>query len=139
MNLFAVLLAAIGLAAGGHPREFVVTSARDGDSELYLVREDGSGLGRLTANRASDYGAVWSPDGRRLAFVSDRDGDEELYVLDVLTRSARGLTRNAVARVVAGRPPDRVLKQPRRPLHSGDLRRRGGRRQARPPDSHCRQ
>jgi Tol biopolymer transport system component len=27
-------------------------------------------------------GAVWSPDGRKMAFVSNRTGDDEIYVMD---------------------------------------------------------
>jgi TolB protein len=28
-----------------------------------------------------DWRAVWSPDGERLAFISERDGDREVYVM----------------------------------------------------------
>lgn len=79
----------------------VVTSDRDGDTELYLRTPDGR-LEQLTRNTGSDYGAVWSPDGARLAFVSDRDGNEEVYVLELADRSVRQLTRTATTR--AGTP-----------------------------------
>ncbi|PYP68750.1 MAG: Tol-Pal system beta propeller repeat protein TolB, partial [Gemmatimonadetes bacterium] len=35
---------------------------------------DGSEQTRLTDNSASDQEPAWSPDGRRVAFVSSRDG-----------------------------------------------------------------
>jgi dipeptidyl aminopeptidase/acylaminoacyl peptidase len=40
---------------------------------------------RLTTNKASDTSPAWSPDGRRLAFLSKRDGDSatQLYVMPV--------------------------------------------------------
>ena len=38
---------------------------------------------RVTRNRASDYDPAWSPDSRRIAFVSSRDGDSEIYVVNV--------------------------------------------------------
>ena len=31
---------------------------------------------------AHDKGARWSPDGRKIAFISDRSGEEELYLVD---------------------------------------------------------
>ena len=36
----------------------------------------------------------WSPDGRRIAFVSDRDGNDEVYVINVDGSGLRNLTRN---------------------------------------------
>ena len=42
-------------------------------AELYLVSRDGRTAQRLTENRADDFAATWSPDGRRLAFISGRD------------------------------------------------------------------
>jgi dipeptidyl aminopeptidase/acylaminoacyl peptidase len=60
---------------------------RDQTSDLWLVPTDGSARPRrLTATRASESGATWSADSRRLAFSSRRDGDEapQIYVLDVV-------------------------------------------------------
>ena len=54
--------------------EVAFMSNRDGNWELYVVNEDGSGLRRLTNNAANDGLPTWSPDGQSLAFVSDRGG-----------------------------------------------------------------
>jgi len=51
-----------------------------GQYEIYLVSPDGTGQTGLTDNPAKDVAPAWSPDGRRIAFVSNRDGDEEIYV-----------------------------------------------------------
>ncbi|HEY7344276.1 MAG TPA: hypothetical protein VH620_01860 [Gaiella sp.] len=48
-------------------------------SEVYVVNADGSGLRRLTRNRAPDFGPSWSPDGRKITFVTDRSGDLAYY------------------------------------------------------------
>ena len=61
---------------------------RDQTSDLWLVPTDGSARPRrLTATRASESGAAWSGDSRRIAFSSRRDGDEapQIYVLDVVS------------------------------------------------------
>ena len=41
----------------------------------------------MTFDPGIDFAAVWSPDGRQLAFASDRGGTNEIYVVDVDQRS----------------------------------------------------
>ena len=36
----------------------------------------------LTNNTQDDFGPVWSPDGTRIAFVSDRIGNQKIYVMN---------------------------------------------------------
>jgi Tol biopolymer transport system component len=49
---------------------------------ICLVSADGSGRTTVGNGPAADHAPVWSPDGRRLAFVSDRQGDEAIYLMD---------------------------------------------------------
>ena len=44
----------------------------------------------------TDEHPSWSPDGERLAFVSDRDGDREIFVLHLETGDLRQITHNDV-------------------------------------------
>lgn len=53
--------------------------------DLYLVSSAGGEAKQLTFHQAHDYKAVWSRDGKRLAFASDRYGN-----FDVFTMSAKG-------------------------------------------------
>ena len=39
-----------------------------------------SGLTNITNSPASDRQPAWSPDGTRIAFISNREGNYELYV-----------------------------------------------------------
>jgi TolB protein len=71
----------------------VFTSDRDGDTELYRLTADGA-VRQLTSSRGSDFGGVWSPDGRTIAFVSDRDGDDEIWSVRADGTGLRQLTRN---------------------------------------------
>ena len=72
----------------------VFTSDRDGDTEIYTRGVKGSPV-KLTNNDADDYGAVWSPDGKQLAFVSTRDGDREVFVMNADGKNVRQLTHNS--------------------------------------------
>jgi Tol biopolymer transport system component len=89
-------------------------SERDGNKEIYTMRVtgeidsvDGQAARRLTENPAVDDYPTWSPDGSRIAFVSDRDdvngtGNLEIYVMNADGTNVQRLTTNpAVDRMPA--------------------------------------
>ncbi|WP_417317197.1 amidohydrolase family protein [Emcibacter sp.] len=51
--------------------------------DLYELKADGGKARRITSGMAFDTQPVFSPDGRRIAYVSDRSGAENLWVLDL--------------------------------------------------------
>jgi TolB protein len=61
---------------------------------MYVMNTDGSEQRKLTRMSNSGGWFSWSPDGRRIAFVSDRDGNDEVYVINVDGRGLRKLTHN---------------------------------------------
>jgi Tol biopolymer transport system component/pimeloyl-ACP methyl ester carboxylesterase/Ca2+-binding RTX toxin-like protein len=67
----------------------------DGNSEIYRVIADGSRqTTNLTNNSGADESPVWSPDGSKIAFVSNRDGNLEIYVMNVDGSQQTRLTNN---------------------------------------------
>ena len=61
-------------------------------SNLWIVDVDGTRVRELTTGTWRDSQPVWSPDGKRIAFLSDRDGTNQLHVLWVDTRETSQLT-----------------------------------------------
>ena len=66
----------------------------DMKADIYITNIDGTGERRLTDSPGLDGFPTWSPDGQRIAFVSDRggDGNWDLYVMDSNGTRQRRLT-----------------------------------------------
>lgn len=64
--------------------EIVFVSDRDGNSELYSMRTNGSNLKRLTYTADfSENGPVWSPDGKQIVYSrADASQNSKIYVMN---------------------------------------------------------
>lgn len=60
----------------------VFVSERDGNSEIWTMRADGSDAVRLTDNAWAEAMPVWSPDGKQILYTTDRDGSVELFIMN---------------------------------------------------------
>lgn len=60
--------------------------------DLYKVSSQGGNATRLTFHKAHDYKAVWSNDGKKIAFASNRYGNFDIYVMDAQGGKATRLT-----------------------------------------------
>jgi Tol biopolymer transport system component len=63
--------------------------------EIYVMNADGSDQRNLTRNPAFDSYPAWSPDGRKIAFVSYRDRDHHPAAIYVVKADGSGLRRLA--------------------------------------------
>ena len=75
-------------------QQIAFVSARDGNSEIYIMDADGTNQRRLTHYWGSDTEPDWSPDGSQIAFVSDRNSPEgvHVFVMDTDGSNVRQVT-----------------------------------------------
>ena len=91
--------------ASHHKAQIAFTSIRDGNLEIYVMDADGNNQIRLTNHPEHDYQPSWSPDGGRIAFVSDRNGgNDQIYVMDSNGKNVKKLTNGAFDRHPAWSP-----------------------------------
>ncbi|HEY8545905.1 MAG TPA: Hsp70 family protein, partial [Acidimicrobiales bacterium] len=65
-----------------------------GGWELWATDTNGDVQVQLATGLAADARATWSPDGRRLAYVSDEFGPADIRILDLTTGLTTELTRS---------------------------------------------
>jgi TolB protein len=70
----------------------LVSSTRTGNAEIFLVNPEWGDARNLTRNKAEDTFPAWSPDGKKIAFISDRDGRPNVYVMDADGKRVKQLT-----------------------------------------------
>ena len=61
--------------------------------DLYTLPITGGKATRLTSGLAHDFGPRFSPDGKRVAFVSDRSGDDNVWIMSLDGKDTVQLTK----------------------------------------------
>ena len=67
-------------------------TASASNDDVYVIGADGSGVTQLTSGAGNNDYPAYSPDGRRIAFVSDRTGVEQVWVMNADGTGNRQLT-----------------------------------------------
>ncbi|HEV2800315.1 MAG TPA: S41 family peptidase [Pyrinomonadaceae bacterium] len=91
--------------------------APDGKKVAFVVRgevfaassADGGDAARITVSPADESQVTWSPDSRRLVYVSDREGTPHLYTYDFGTNTETQLTHAQQADATPRFSPDGKL------------------------------
>lgn len=72
--------------------ETIVFVAREKDTkytDIYSIKADGSGLAQLTNNQVEDIAPNWSPDRKKIAFISD----DQIHIMNPDGTGNRRLTK----------------------------------------------
>lgn len=72
--------------------QLVFVSTKDGNSEIYKMKIDGTSQVRLTNNTSSDIFPVWSPDGAKIAFAASRVTNFQVFTMNADGSSQAPLT-----------------------------------------------
>jgi len=99
-DLFRIeFLGQVEISPDGSKIAYVVTTTdldKDGYRSAIWMLDVGSGQShQFTAGSHKDQSPQWSPDGSRLAFLSNRSGKNQIWVIDADGGEARQLTKLA--------------------------------------------
>src|SRR6266480_843911 len=72
-------------------------SRRDGNTEIYSMNANGTGVTRLTNNVTTDEAPAWSPNGMQIVFDSFRGGSDDIYIMNTDGTGVTRLTNSADA------------------------------------------
>lgn len=84
----------------------VVFWSTEGGSKIFVMNTDGSAQTRLTERSLTQRDPAISPDGTRIAFVSDRDGTEDIFVMNADGSGVTNLTNDTAEDFAPSWSPD---------------------------------
>ena len=88
----------LSFAPKGDALAFTTLEEDDRNARIWLVEDVHQPAPVSITNQAAPGSTfAWSPDGKRIVYVSDRDGDPEIYVMKANGSDQQQLTRNEIA------------------------------------------
>lgn len=85
-----------GAAGNACTRRIVYVDERDGQTDIFTVASDGTGVRRLTNDAAREVSPAWSPDGTRIIYqrYEDRYSEPEIFMMNADGSSPANLTND---------------------------------------------
>lgn len=74
--------------------------------DIWSVPIDGGRAWRMTVHEAYDSQPKWSPDGSKIAFISDRHGNNDIFVMNSNGSQIKRLTYHSTSDDLSGWTPD---------------------------------
>ena len=63
-----------------------------GNPDIYLIKDNGANIRRLTTTGSIESTPEWSPNGRQISFTSGRSGSPQIYVMDAEGTNVRRIS-----------------------------------------------
>jgi tricorn protease len=80
--------------------------AFDWNGDIWVVPSDGGSANQLTQKPGRNSQPKFSPDGKRIAFISDREGSAQVFVMPAAGGAAKQVTFNTAGFVLQGWTPN---------------------------------
>jgi TolB protein len=107
LSLWLVAASPAGATYPGLNGKIVFVSTHDGgDTDVFTINPDGTGLTQLTADVTEDRNPAWSADGKKIAWTSYAGGDAEIWTMNADGTGKTQLTSNASDEGSAAWSPD---------------------------------
>jgi Tol biopolymer transport system component len=74
------------------PAEFDMHRHDYENDDVFIMNRDGSDLQRITFNRNMDGSALFTPDGKQLAYISEQNGISNIYIHNLETNESYPIT-----------------------------------------------